>query len=71
MGFIEVMTGWLSFTLHAAHTIESQEVGIGAAHSEHLFNDIEAIFPSIFMEVTYPIWENYVLFTIPLIDSAV
>ena len=47
--------GQVNFAYYAAHEIESQEVGIGDVHSEHLLNDIEAILPFVFIEPIHPI----------------
>ena len=48
----------LTFIHHAAHGTQSQEVGIGDEHSERLLDDMEASFPFVSMESSYPAWKN-------------
>ena len=53
LGFVEVTMGELNFMHCAAYVTESQEVRLGDVHSERLLDDMDATFPSIFMELTY------------------
>ena len=71
LSFINVIMGQLNFVHCAAYMIESQEVGIRDEQCRHMLDYMEAFFPSVIMEPTYPVWENHVPFNIQLIDSAV
>ena len=71
LGFVEVTMGQLNFIHCAANGTESQEVGLGDAYCEHLLDNKEASFPTVFIKPNKPIWEDHISFTIPLINSVV
>ena len=59
----------MHFTHHAAHGDTTDKVV--NVKSEQLLDELEVWYPQVFKEPTYPIVENCVLFTIPLVDSTI
>ena len=57
----------MHFTHHAAHGDTTDKVV--NVKSEQLFDKLEVRYPQVFKEPTYPIIENRVPFTIPLVDN--
>ena len=57
------------FTHRVAHGDTTDKVV--NVKSEQLLDDFEVWYPQVFKELTYPIIENRVPFTIPLVDSII
>ena len=57
------------FTHHVAHGDTTDKVV--NVKSEQLLDELEVRYPQVFKELTYPIIENRVPFTIPLVDSMI
>ena len=57
------------FTHRAAHGDTTDKVV--NVKSQQLLEELEVRYPQVFKEPTYPIVENRVLFTIPLVDSMI
>ena len=59
----------MHFTHCAAHGDTTDKVV--NVKSEQLLDELEVRYPQVFKEPTYPIIENRVPFTIPLVDSTI
>ena len=57
------------FTHRVAHGDTTDKVV--NVKSEQLLDELEVRYPQVFKELTYPIIENRVPFTIPLVDSTI
>ena len=57
------------FTHRVAHGDTTDKVV--NVKSKQLLDELEVRYPQVFKEPTYPIVENRVLFTIPLVDSMI
>ena len=61
--------GDLNFTHRSAHGGQAHEAKFEG--SQELLDKLKAAHPQIFAELVYPITENCMLFTIPLMDPSV
>ena len=61
--------GDLNFTHRSAHGGQAHEAQFEG--SGELLDELKSAHPQIFAESSYPITDNHVLFTIPLIDPSV
>ena len=59
----------MHFTHHAAHGDTTDKVV--NVKSEQLLDELEVWYPQVFKEPTYPIIENHVPCTIPLVDNMI